>query len=73
MNDDQLEAAARKLCKIRGIDPDRSIGHCAPPNADGMVPAVMLRSPAWRVAASEILSFYQVAKALDTVFGDDLK
>lgn len=73
MTDEQLEAAARKLCEIRGIDPDRQIGHGAPPNANGAVPAVMLYSPAWRLAASEIMGFYQVAKALDFVLGDDFK
>lgn len=65
MTDEQIEKAARKLCELRGIDPDMSVGHGAQPDANGMVPAVMCYSAAWRLAAHEIVAFFQVAKAID--------
>jgi len=69
MNDQQLETAARKLCEIRGIDPERTVGHGAEPDANGHVPAVMLYSPAWHLVAREIIAFYQVAQAVDFALG----
>ena len=72
MTDEQLEAAARKLCEIRGIEPDRVVPVSPPPTTMGYVPAVALALPAWREAQAEILGFYQVAKALDSVLGKDL-
>jgi hypothetical protein len=71
MTDEQIEAAARKLCEIRGIDPEKRIGHGAEPNADGMVPAVILYSPAWRLVAREVGAFYQVAQAIDHALGGE--
>jgi hypothetical protein len=72
MTEEQLEAAARKLCEIRGIDPDKSVPHGAPPNDMGYVPSVLLYAPAWRLVASEIRNFYQIAQALDSVLGGNL-
>lgn len=69
MTEQQIEAAARKLCEIRGIDPDRMVPHGAPPNDHGYVPAVLLHSPAWRMAVSEVRNFYQLAKAVDFGMG----
>lgn len=66
---EQLQQAARKLCQLRGHDPDRMIGHGAPPDANGIVPAVMLHSPAWRFAMKEIEDLMQVAEAIDSVIG----
>jgi len=71
MTEQQIEAAARKLCEIRGIDPDRAAPVSPPPTTMGYVPAVALALPAWREAKAEILGFYQVAQALDSVLGDD--
>lgn len=71
MTDEQIEAAARKLCEIRGIDPDKRVGHGAEPDANGMVPAVMLYSPAWRLVAREVSAFYQVAQAIDFALGGE--
>ena len=65
MTEQQLEAAARKLCEIRGINPEASVSHGAEPDSRGFVHAVMLYSPAWRIVAQEVLSFYQVAQAVD--------
>lgn len=72
MTEEQLEMAARKLCEIRGIDPEKRIPHGAPPNDMGYVPAVLLHSPAWKLVAGEIRGFYQIAQALDHVLGGDL-
>lgn len=65
MTEQQLEAAARKLCEIRRIDPDFLVSHGAPPNDMGYVPAVLLHSPAWRLAVSEVRQFYEMAMAVD--------
>lgn len=69
MTEQQLEAAARKLCELRGIDPERMIPTSPPPNDMGYVPAVLLHVPAWRQAAGEIRGFYQIAQAIDSVLG----
>lgn len=73
MTDEQLEAAARKLCEIRGVNPNHMVRVDPPPNSMGYVPAALLSVPAWRGAQSEILAFYQVAQALDSVFHQGLK
>ncbi len=65
MTEEQVEIAARKLCELRGIDPDKSVPHRAPPNDHGYVPAVLLHSPAWAPCVSEVRAFYQVAQAID--------
>lgn len=62
MNDEQLEAAAHKLCEIRGWKPD-SIDHLM---AAG--PANPLHS-ALDHCKREIIAFYQVAQAVDAVIG----
>lgn len=67
MNEQQIEQAARKLCELRGLDPDQLLGHGAKPDANGMVPAVLLRSPRWQLVAEQIKDFYQVAQAIDSV------
>ena len=50
----QREVAARKLCELRGIDPEQSVAHGADPSPDGYTPAVLLYSPAWLRALREI-------------------
>lgn len=72
MTDEQLEAAARKLCELRGIDPERMVPTAPPPTDMGYVPAVLLHTPAWRAAVAEIRGFYQIAQALDSVLGGEL-
>lgn len=67
MTDQQLEAAARKLCELRGVDPDRLVPTSPPPNDMGYVPAVLLTVPAWRQAKAEIQGFLQIAQAVDSV------
>ena len=68
MTKDQLQAAARKLCEIRGIDPDRK-GY-APSHGPADVLFVETAADA---AEREILAFYQVARALDSVIHGELK
>lgn len=64
MTPDQLEQAARKLCAIRGLNPDQMLEHGAPPDERGYV---LLHSPQWKLIAAEIRAFYQVAEAIDSV------
>lgn len=70
MTDAQLEAAARKLCAIRGIDPDDTSLGFPEPDESGFVEFRLVKHPAWRRAAGEIRIFYEVAQALDSVLGD---
>ncbi len=65
MTDDQIERAALKLCEIRGWKP-RSLDHMQARIANPLEDAV-------DHCMREIIAFYQVAKALDSVLGDDLK
>lgn len=59
MTDDQLEAAARHLCRLRGADPDERVYH-----ADGIHQTLCLISPAWMVALPEIKHRLQVDEAI---------
>ncbi|MHB8388006.1 MAG: hypothetical protein ACYDBH_00325 [Acidobacteriaceae bacterium] len=59
-----LEAAARKLCELRGIDPDARVGHGAGPDARGFIPAVMVWSSAWQLVAQEISAWEQLAEVV---------
>jgi hypothetical protein len=65
MTEQQIEAAARKLCEIRGIDPDLLMSHGAPPSDHGYVPMVLLHTPAWRMYVSEVRKFWEMAQAVD--------
>ncbi len=71
MTDAQKEAAARELCRLRGIDPDYTVGHGANPNKNGIVPAVCIHSPAWRLALEEIEAQCQLEAAM--AFGREWK
>ena len=65
LTEEQLERAGRALCRERGVDPDGLVGHGPPPTAQGLVHAVLLQSPAWRLAAREIEGFLALARAID--------
>ena len=76
ITEQEIEGAARRLCVIRGIEPDGLVGHGAEPNAQGFAPAVWLQSPAWRLVVREIEAHLQMVEALTppergplTVFG----
>lgn len=64
MTDLQKELAARKLCALRGIDPDAMIAHAADSLSNGMVPAICLYSPAWQLAAREIEKHERIEEAM---------
>lgn len=53
MTEQQLEAAGRKLCEIRGVNPEQLV-----PTSSGTL------QKAWRSAAAEILALNQVYRAL---------
>ena len=65
LTEQQLERAARALCKERGVDPDGMTGHSPPPDSRGIVAAVLLHSPTWKFAAREIENFLAVARSID--------
>ena len=64
MTHEQLERAARRLCELRGIVADVPVAHRAEPDASGFVPDIRLWSPAWRLAALEIVAAEQVREAI---------
>ena len=72
MTEEQLERAARALCEMRGINPDERVPHGPPPGPGGMVTANLIFSPAWRLAAGEVLQFWNMAKAIDTALRGEL-
>ena len=55
------EAAARELCRLRGIDADEIVMHGP---LDGSGYAVCLKSPRYRLAAHEIRAHAQVHAAM---------
>lgn len=65
MNQQQLESAARELCRLRNINPDTLIPHSPEPSSDGFVPAVLLHSPAWKLALHEIQNHYLLNQAIN--------
>lgn len=67
LTEEQLEKAARKLCELRGVDPDKRVAHGAPPNSMGYVPAICMYSPAWTLVASEVRNFWNLIAAIDFV------
>lgn len=67
LTEEQLEKAARKLCELRGIDPDKRVPHSAPPTNMGYIPAVMMYSPAWTLMAGEVRNFWNLIAAIDFV------
>ncbi len=56
---DQLEAAARRLCKLRGIDPDAELTATL---SNGEV--IVLSIPPWNDALREIRARLQMDEAL---------
>ncbi len=59
---DQLEAAARRLCKLRGIDPDKVHRHTMKSPINGDKYAV--ETVAWEWTANEITARLQMDDAL---------
>lgn len=67
INESTIEQAARVLCRSRGVDPNHLLAHTAEPNPSGIVPGVILRSPAWVLARTEIVAYLQVEDAIHAV------
>lgn len=65
MNSMQVELAARELCRLRGLDPDQSVGHADDPDENGIVMDVWLHSPAWTRVAREVVAWDQVRQAVE--------
>ena len=64
MTEAQREAAARELCRLRGIDPDALVAHSAESNSLGWMPMVQIKSPAWKHALAEIAAREQIDAAM---------
>lgn len=64
LTEQQVETAARKLCELRGIDPDALVSHCADPSPQGYIPAILLHSPAWTRAKREVVDHWRLTEAL---------
>lgn len=65
LNDAQFEAVARKLCQIRGQNPDVLVAHGAEPDAFGACNAVLYHSPRWQLVAGEVRAFAQMNQAFE--------
>jgi hypothetical protein len=59
-----IEQVARRLCEIRGIDPDQPTPHGAEPALNGYAPAILLYSPAWTRVVNEVRSRLEMDEAL---------
>jgi hypothetical protein len=64
MNAAQLERAARRLCKLRGVDPEMRVAHGADPDHNGHIPCVLLYSPMWTRLAREVREHWELTEAL---------
>lgn len=58
MSKEKLEAAARKLCELRGIDPDE----CDPYDGHN---SLQYGVPYWRRVLPEIEAFLQIQQAIE--------
>ena len=65
MTDTQKKAAARELCRMRGIDPEKKIAHDPAPGPNGFVPAILIHSPAWMLAMCEIEAQEHIESAME--------
>lgn len=64
MTEEQIELAARKLCELRGIDPETQVKHGTGPTNTGCVTAILLCSPAWVIAKQDVMHHLLVAEAI---------
>ena len=51
----KYEKEARKLCELRNLNPDESVGHAHP---EGL--GVMLYSPRWQLVAEEVAAWIEI-------------
>ena len=61
MTDEQIEAAARRLCKIRGVDPDKGVSP-----VDGLDPNIVEPGsvPRWKWVSREVRANLEVRQAI---------
>lgn len=64
MTPEQIEKAARHLCKLRGIDPDKTVWHGGRPGENGATYDIAMCSPAWGLVADEIKQNLQIQEAI---------
>lgn len=64
MTPKQLEAAARELCRLRGMDPDAQSSQTNKPGPDGSVVDSIWYCPAWMNATDEITAALQMQQAI---------
>ena len=65
--EDIIEAMARELCSIRGLDPDEQVQQCSRPSDDGFASDVYLLCPRWRNIAIEVKRHLEVSDAVYNV------
>lgn len=65
LNDYQLEIAARRLCDLRGVDPDKQMCHGATSRDDGMTNLIAYYSPRWCLVAQEIRDFEALTESMN--------
>lgn len=63
-----LEIVARRVCELRGLDPDKSIPHGAAPDEHGVVLAILLHSPRWMLVAAEVKTWWEIQTACDNCY-----
>lgn len=63
------ERVARKLCELRGIDPEQSVAHgCDPDSGAGITLWRLQSSPAWELVAREVRAALQMREAIRFVY-----
>ena len=72
MTEQQLEIAARKLCELRGLDPEAKITHGADPDENGFVVSIAYISPRWKLVKKEIQNYLLIQEAIDFASNIDL-
>jgi hypothetical protein len=65
MTEDQIERAARALCRMRGQDPDKRVGHNVTVEMDdGTQDSIRCYLPRWNVAAEEVRAALRLQQAI---------
>lgn len=67
LTDEQVEQAARELCRLRGLDPEEQIVTGAPPQPGGWIPAISVYHPRWQLAAGEVRVADRIRRAIASV------